>query len=373
MKILFIYKSGELGLDTNGGALMTTRNANFLMHLYGESNVCCFGITEGKGRQIIKRYVLKQWEPARFEKQKIEEQIRLGYNVLYVDYRFGGRFFYKLKQKYSNIIILKYFHDVYTKELMFNSLPRFKIRGNCQIKFGIFRDAQIKSNKYMCRCADYLIALHERDAGLLKEQYDRVADFMLPISYPAPNPVDVFEKSEDMPIALLVGPLTHAPNKQALYFMRNIIDKTGYMLYVVGKCTSEDKAEFERENIKMLGFQKDVAQYYNQANVVVAPLFSGSGMKTKICEALSYGKTILGTTEAFVGYDFDYDKVGALCNNKDEFISAMLKYKDCGKVNEYSLQIFEEKYSDDVAYESFKKNMSNLLGDPDNDHNKDTV
>jgi hypothetical protein len=36
-------------------------------------------------------------------------------------------------------------------------------------------------------------------------------------------------------------------------------------------------------------------------------------MKVKTCESLMFGKNIFATTEAFEGYELDYDKVGALC------------------------------------------------------------
>ena len=41
-------------------------------------------------------------------------------------------------------------------------------------------------------------------------------------------------------------------------------------------------------------------------------------MKVKTCEALMFGKNIIGTKEAFEGYELDYQKVGAMCNTKEE-------------------------------------------------------
>ena len=47
------------------------------------------------------------------------------------------------------------------------------------------------------------------------------------------------------------------------------------------------------------------------------PIFEGSGMKLKTCEALMFGKNIIGTPEAFAGYDIDdYTNVGACCRGE---------------------------------------------------------
>ena len=36
---------------------------------------------------------------------------------------------------------------------------------------------------------------------------------------------------------------------------------------------------------------------------MVAPIFSGSGMKTKVAESSGYGKTVFATSEAIIGYE----------------------------------------------------------------------
>lgn len=46
-------------------------------------------------------------------------------------------------------------------------------------------------------------------------------------------------------------------------------------------------------------------------------------MKTKTAEALMYGKTIIGTKEAFEGYVLD-EKAMKLCSNAQEFIDTAL-------------------------------------------------
>jgi hypothetical protein len=56
-------------------------------------------------------------------------------------------------------------------------------------------------------------------------------------------------------------------------------------------------------------------------------------MKTKIAEALMYGKSIIGTPEALEGYEFESSKKIFICQTKEEFI-----------------MIIENIYNNDIFY-----------------------
>jgi hypothetical protein len=87
---------------------------------------------------------------------------------------------------------------------------------------------------------------------------------------------------------------------------------------------------------------------------VVAPIFLGSGMKTKVAEAASYGKVTIGTKEAFEGYE-NYESIGILCNVADDFVQNINKeyYKkfDPKKIK----KIYIDNYSIEAQRSRFKK------------------
>lgn len=49
------------------------------------------------------------------------------------------------------------------------------------------------------------------------------------------------------------------------------------------------------EGVTMLGVVGDLAPLYAEAGVVISPLFTGSGLKIKLVEALAAGKAVVGT------------------------------------------------------------------------------
>jgi hypothetical protein len=61
-----------------------------------------------------------------------------------------------------------------------------------------------------------------------------------------------------------------------------------------------------------------------------------------------YGKNIIGTDEAFEGYDLDYEKAGARCNTKEEFITAINHFSSYQYplFNIYSRKMFVNNYSE---------------------------
>ena len=76
-------------------------------------------------------------------------------------------------------------------------------------------------------------------------------------------------------------------------------------------------------------------------------------MKTKTIEAMSYGKTIIGTDECFQGIECDYSEIGALCNTAEEFIVAINNH-DGSKHNKYTAELFESHFSNKAVQPLFK-------------------
>ena len=96
----------------------------------------------------------------------------------------------------------------------------------------------------------------------------------------------------------------------------------------------------------------DLTPYLQDADVMVLPIFKGSGMKTKTCEAMMFGKYIIGTTEAFEGYEID-SSFASVCNSAEEFIHAINNFKPSTNFSEYSRNCYLQKYSFDVVKSEF--------------------
>ena len=113
-------------------------------------------------------------------------------------------------------------------------------------------------------------------------------------------------------------------------------------------------------NILCLGTVKDLSNIYENSEFIVAPIFGGSGMKTKVAEAAGYGKFVFGTNEALIGYEKYIGEICALCKNKDEYIKNINNYKNILKTKKEILKIFNENYSIKAMSNNYSKVLLEL-------------
>ena len=256
----------------------------------------------------------------------------------------------KIKSIYPQIRIICFFHNIevqYAKEYVRTS-------GILHLPFYFSaKSAEAKVVEY----SDYYIVLNERDGFCLKDIYAKQVSLILPISFE-----DKYDESKvnkkilqtelDI-IYLFVGVAFFANVQGILWFINNVLPYIPGRLVIVGKGMEEYEQRFKSscERIEVYGFVDDLSFFYYKANVVVSPILSGGGMKTKTAEALMYGKTIIGTKEAFEGYVLD-EKAMKLCSNAQEFIDTalcLIKNNECTVFNPYSRNLYKTFYSKEAV------------------------
>jgi len=133
---------------------------------------------------------------------------------------------------------------------------------------------------------------------------------------------------------------------------------TPHVVYeIVGKGFETEK-HLERDNFKIVGTVDGVESYYEKADFVIAPIFKGAGMKVKVAEAMMYGKTVVGTKEAFEGYS-DVGQYGKICADASDFIQVINSMDFLTGYNPIARQYFLDLYE----YEAVKGKLRNLLYD----------
>jgi GT2 family glycosyltransferase len=79
------------------------------------------------------------------------------------------------------------------------------------------------------------------------------------------------------------------------------------------------------DGVRMLGVVADLAPLYRDAGVVVSPLYTGSGLKIKLIEALAAGKAVVGTPVTAQGVEAEV--AGAMVNEAEagRFAAAVVR------------------------------------------------
>ncbi|MDR2409572.1 MAG: glycosyltransferase family 4 protein [Bacteroidales bacterium] len=97
-------------------------------------------------------------------------------------------------------------------------------------------------------------------------------------------------------------------------------------------------------NVVINDYVEDLSELFINAAAFIAPLFYGAGMKIKIAEAMMYGKKIIATSRAFVGYNIDNTSC-IVCDKSEDFVKEINNLNMLKKYYKESRQLFLDYYS----------------------------
>lgn len=239
---------------------------------------------------------------------------------IFVDGSNFGEFIRVVKNRFPQIEISTFFHNVEAR-FFFGSLRQTKTPHALAVLMVNYL-AERKAVKY----SDKIICLSERDSGLLQRIYGRAATDISPMALQENLPIAAFSFADEdrEKFALFVGGAFYANQAGISWFVKNVAPRIDINICIVGRGLEELKIQLETPGkVEVIGAVDSLAKWYMNSHFVIAPIFDGSGMKTKIAEALMYGKKIIGSPEAFSGYEEIADKAGCVCATVDDFVSAI--------------------------------------------------
>lgn len=127
---------------------------------------------------------------------------------------------------------------------------------------------------------------------------------------------------------LFVGSRT-APNSDGLRWflervwpqLRAALPET--RLDVVGAVAADFAGELVPEGVRLHGLVPDLAPFYRQAGIVIAPLRFGSGLKIKLVEALAWGKPMVVSPVTLQGVEETCGPAVLVADSAAAFVSAI--------------------------------------------------
>lgn len=365
MNLLFV-SSTDVHKKNYGGSICTNRNYLSFCQILGDKNVYPFNLTAGLDETFFSK--IPKWinyfkgYSRGLTSYNIQRLIDLSehYKIIFIDSSEYGVLNYYLKKKRPNVTIITFFHNVEYKI----RLQNLKINPLTFWKFLILYYNEKKAIQY----SDKIVVLNERDKKELRYLYHKIKFNkiqIIPISLVDTTSYHINSltpsTASKIPTLLFVGHYWYANIHGIRWFVNNVLDSVNVKLKIIGNGMEDLSKEFSHPKIELSGYVTDLFTTIQDADYILVPIFKGSGMKVKTCEALMHGKNIIGTDEAFEGYKIDGQKVGAICNNKDEFIIAINKLvsSNINKFNNYNRNLFLEKYS----FEATLIEFTNLLSD----------
>lgn len=369
MNVLIIRYKKTLGVP-EGGEKASELNRHVIASIVGESNVDTYFIHDEAHHRTLWEYLQGiLYMPFGYYFGLTPKRVReivdkaKHYDVVFVDRSVFGIVARRLKETGYKGRVVCFFHNV---ETVYFSAKYSKLR------FSVFNfhislhplhwlvvPCADRNDRWSCRHADRIIALSKRDDDELFRRYGRHADQLIPIAF-----VDRYQRDSypagltaEKPLCVFLGSYFPANVEGIEWFVKNVLSRVNIRMQIVGKGMDKLKdADWMHPDIELLANVPDLESIFEAADIMVLPIFKGSGMKVKTCESLMYGKNIIGTPEAWSGYNLDYSKAGASCLTADEFVAAINEFCSHPRphFNEYSRKVFVERYSSDRMVEKFR-------------------
>lgn len=214
--------------------------------------------------------------------------------------------------------------------------------------------ANLLAEKKAVLHSDKRVCLSARDSRVLRKLYGLGATHISPIALEDKRPEIPASLSREFPdtFALFVGSAFYGNQSGITWFIRDVVPNISMPVCIVGRGFDALRAKLEVPGkVIVIGEVGNLAECYQRAKFVIAPVLDGSGMKTKVAEALMFGKKVVGSPEAFSGYESMIEHIGWMCHDAAEFAAAVEKAR-CEHMKSFDVdlqKIFLQNYSQAAA------------------------
>lgn len=178
---------------------------------------------------------------------------------------------------------------------------------------------------HLARSVEVAFAYSERDRNIYQGLYPHGrwqatkngADVAAVV--PKPQPL--------APSVLLVGTLSYQPNRRGLIWFLNEVSprlNPEIRLTVAGSGADADlQARMASANVRFVNRPDSLQPFYDEHAIAIAPIFEGSGTRTKILEALAYERVVVTTTKGVEGLHLAEGEGVAIADTAESFADAI--------------------------------------------------
>jgi glycosyltransferase involved in cell wall biosynthesis len=357
-KIMLLTNSIESS-PSGGREMLCKLNSDILGDLFGDDLVRC-EVPKAKVRGLNATLSAFKGHIDGLNGHIIENALqtmsRLDIKKLFVDGSGFGELVRKVKHKLPHIEITTFFHNAEAKFFLGSLRDARTLRALAVLI------ANFLAERKAVRYSDNLICLSERDSQSLQALYGRGATHICPMAMrdKATDSASASVGELSKPYALFVGGGFYANRAGIEWYVEQVVPRISIKTCIVGGGLDALSSSLQHnDNVFFAGHVHNLAHWYRNALFVVAPIFDGSGMKTKVAEALMFGKAIIGTPEAFSGYEQVPKQAWWVCTNADEFVAAIERAQ--ARIVDSVDPALRTVYDDNYSYAAARSRLADIL------------
>lgn len=202
---------------------------------------------------------------------------------------------------------------------------------------------------------DGVVCITETDTNTFRREGCRKPIVSIPFGI-TPEPI---ENVEEEPFSLFhIGSMDWRPNDEGI---RWLLDKVWPLihsrtpqtkLYLAGRKMPDDLMQLKMDGVNVVGEVPDAAYFIASKQINIVPLLSGSGIRVKIIEAMSLGKTVITTHVGAEGIAYTDGIDILIADTPEQFAAQVSRCVDdpefCRTVGRNAYDLINREYSNDT-------------------------
>lgn len=201
---------------------------------------------------------------------------------------------------------------------------------------------------------DLLLPITKRDERHFQRLGFQGRSLVVPIGLDTQCGAPNYDTYQAYPSLSFIGSLDWMPNLEGLQWFLDQVWPTLQQRYpklkfhIAGRNMPDSLRKLKLRNVVIHGEVADACAFVNSHSISIVPLLSGSGMRAKILEAMSLGRTIVTTSVGIEGISAQHDKEVLIADDPQSFIDQLSKCmdhpRDLEKIGRAAFHVFCRRY-----------------------------
>lgn len=220
---------------------------------------------------------------------------------------------------------------------------------------------------------DYLVTVTQRDLSNFVKLGFAKKGMVIPIGIDTDDYKAVEVEAGKATRISFIGSLDWMPNMEGIsWFLSHVWDKyseklEGVELHVAGRNTPDSFRKNIRERMLIHGEVPDANAFISSCPVMIVPLFSGSGMRVKILEAMALERVVITTSLGLEGIQAKHKEQVLIANTANDFVEQLSFCRDNPEavriMGKKARRLIKNKYDNKINASRLQEALEKLNND----------